>query len=118
MAGTRRIAAFTALARALFRAGGPGRPRGRLSDVPRMLWWGFTGRYPHLDRARMLLVVVAIVLVISPIDLIPELVVPLLGLGDDVVMIAWAVGAVLAEIDAFAAWERAEREIVVGEVVD
>jgi uncharacterized membrane protein YkvA (DUF1232 family) len=117
MAGTRRIAAVTALARAIFRAEGRGGARGRLSDVPRMLRWGFTGRYPHLGRARMILVGVAAVLVISPVDLVPELVLPVLGLADDLVLISWAVGAVLAEIDAFAEWERVGREIIVGEVV-
>jgi uncharacterized membrane protein YkvA (DUF1232 family) len=66
---------------------------------------------------RMLLVAVATVLVISPVDLVPELVLPLLGWGDDVVMIAWVIGAVLAEIDAFASWEQSEREVIVGEVV-
>jgi uncharacterized membrane protein YkvA (DUF1232 family) len=118
MARTRRIAAFVALARALFRSDRSDGSRGRLSDIPRMLRWGFGGRYPHLDRIRMVLVAIALMLVVSPVDLVPELLIPVLGLGDDVVMLAWAAGALLSEVDAFAAWERDGRETIVGEVVD
>lgn len=124
MAGVRRMAAFTALARAFWQARKPGEPgiAARLRAVPRMVRLGLSGRYPFLDRTRLGLVVLGLVYVLSPVDLVPELFVPLLGLGDDAVVLAWLAGAVLAEADAFLTWER-EREhsqsrVVVGEVVD
>lgn len=52
-------------------------------------------------------------------DLVPELLLPLLGLGDDVVILAWAFGALLAETGSFLEWERARgRDRVIVSVVD
>jgi uncharacterized membrane protein YkvA (DUF1232 family) len=83
-----------------------------------MLGQGFTGRYPHLAKGRVALAAVALVYLVSPIDAIPELIVPILGLGDDAFVAAWLVGVLLSETDTFLDWERARADVVVGEVVD
>ena len=115
MAAIRRMAAFKALAQALIGARRPGAPtvRERLGALPRMLRLGLTGRYPLLDRSRMVLVGLGILYVISPVDLIPEAILPLIGLGDDALVFAWLAGAVLAETDAFLAWEKSRPRVVV-----
>ena len=52
--------------------------------------------------------------VISPIDLIPEAFLLVLGLADDAVMIAWLAGTVLSETERFLEWEKQRDRLVVG----
>jgi uncharacterized membrane protein YkvA (DUF1232 family) len=104
--GPRRLAAFTALWRAVSRGpGGPGLGE-RMAAVPRMVREALSGRYAALGRARLAMLGLAVVYLVSPLDLIPEAVVPLLGLADDGVVALWLAGAFLAETDRFLAWER------------
>src|SRR4051812_3906195 len=104
-----RVAAFVMLARALRAGGRPGTPGigAQLAAVPRMLKLGLTGRYPGLGKGRVALVLLAAVYVVSPIDVIPDVLVALFGLGlaDDAFVAAWAAGALLGETDAFLRWE-------------
>ena len=119
MASVRRTAAWKALWGAVRAAERPGAPgvRERLVAVPRMIRLGLSGRYPFLDKGRLGLTVLALVYVLSPVDAIPELFVPLFGLGDDVVVTTWLVGALLAEAGTFLDWERERARNVVGEVI-
>jgi uncharacterized membrane protein YkvA (DUF1232 family) len=82
-----------------------------------MLGQGLSGRYPYLAKGRLALAVLAVLYVLSPIDVIPELFVPILGLGDDAVVMAWLAGTVLSETDAFLRWEDEQARTVVGEVI-
>ena len=124
MVTVRRVAALRALAAALWGARKPGAPGigTRLGAVPRMLALGLTGRYPNLDKVRIALVGLGLVSVVSPVDLIPELILPLIGLADDALILAWVVGALLCETEAFLAWELETRlakgKIVTGQVLD
>jgi uncharacterized membrane protein YkvA (DUF1232 family) len=119
MASVRRTAAIRALWAATLAAKHPGVPgvRERFAAVPRMIGLGLTGRYPFLDKRRIALAVVAVAYVVSPVDLVPEAFVPLLGLGDDAVVVTWLVGALMAESGAFLDWERGRARTVVGEVI-
>jgi uncharacterized membrane protein YkvA (DUF1232 family) len=121
----RRVTAIKALMNALRGTGATGVSVGeRLGAVPRMLSAGFGGRYPYLDRGRIALAAVALLYVVSPIDVMPEAIFAVLGLGDDALVAAWLAGAVLSEADTFLAWERAQARgeddvrVVRGEVVD
>jgi uncharacterized membrane protein YkvA (DUF1232 family) len=83
-----------------------------------MVRMGRTGRYPYLDKRRLAAVLVGAVYVLSPVDAIPEIVLPLLGFGDDALVLAWLIGSVLSETDAFLAWEADKSRVVVGDVVN
>lgn len=104
----RRTAAFTALWKAL-RGGrgadGPGLGE-QLGAVPRMVRASLSGRYTGLERSRLALMALALVYVVSPVDLVPEAVLLLVGLADDAMVLAWLSGAVLSETQAFLDWER------------
>ncbi len=115
----RRAAALKALWEAVRGARRPGAPStsARLMAFPRMVVQGYTGRYPHLDKRRIGMVLFSLLYVLSPVDFVPELLVPLLGLGDDAVVLAFLVGSVLSETDAFLEWEADKNRTVVGEVV-
>lgn len=107
----RRAAALKALAEVLRGSRTPGSPGlgERLAAVPRMIAAGLRGTYPHLDISRVLFAALGVVYVLSPIDLVPELLLPLLGLGDDAFVGAWSLGALLSEAEAFLAWEAENR---------
>jgi uncharacterized membrane protein YkvA (DUF1232 family) len=104
MARLGRKAAFSTLWRIIVGSrNGP--PVGRrLAAVPRMIWATLTGRYD--GKARLLAMVVATAYIASPVDLVPELVLTVLGLADDAVVAVWLAGAVLAETERFLEWER------------
>jgi uncharacterized membrane protein YkvA (DUF1232 family) len=110
----RRLAAFTALWRALTNGRRPGSPGldERVRALPRMVGDALAGRYAALGRGRLALLGLALAYFVSPVDFVPEAVVPLLGLADDGVVALWLAGAFLAETDRFLAWERSRPVIV------
>jgi uncharacterized membrane protein YkvA (DUF1232 family) len=124
MASMRRVSALRALAAAIWGARSAGAPGigERFGSIPRMLALGFTGRYPYLRKGRVLLMFLGLAYIVSPVDLIPELLLPVLGLTDDTLVAAWVAGAVLSETEAYLGWEREARHdrarVVVGEVVE
>jgi uncharacterized membrane protein YkvA (DUF1232 family) len=77
-----------------------------------MLRGALTGRYPQLSPGRIGLIVVALAYLVSPVDLLPEALLPLLGLTDDAVVALWLGGAFLAETDRFLEWERRQPVVV------
>ena len=108
----KRAAAFTALAKALTSGarGGPSISK-RLAALPRMLAATAKGQYDGGLRVAMMAAATAYV--ISPIDLIPEAFLLVVGLADDAVMITWLAGTVLAETERFLEWERQRDRVVV-----
>jgi uncharacterized membrane protein YkvA (DUF1232 family) len=112
--GPRRVAAFSALWRAVAQSRRPGAPGvgERLRSVPRMLRGAATGHYPELSRGRLGLIVLALAYLVSPIDLVPEAFLALLGLADDALVAMWVGGAFLAETDRFLDWERRQPAVV------
>ncbi len=119
MAAKSRVAALTALVHALRATRRPGAPGigAHLAAVPRMLALGLTGRYPGLSKTRLVMALLGVLYVVSPVDLMPEILLGVFGLGDDALVAAWVAGAVLGETDAFLRWEADRRRVVVGQVV-
>jgi uncharacterized membrane protein YkvA (DUF1232 family) len=108
----KRTAAFTALGKALMSGsrGGPSLST-RLAAMPRMLKATARGEYD--GGMRMALMAAAAAYVVSPIDLVPEAFLLVLGLADDAVMIAWLAGSVLSETERFLEWEKDRDRVVV-----
>ena len=109
-----RIAAFSALWRAVVAGSRPGAPGfgDRLRALPRMIGGALAGTYDQLGRGRLALLALAVAYLVSPIDLIPEALLGLLGLGDDAVVALWLGGALLIETDRFLEWERHRPKVV------
>ncbi|MFW6639159.1 YkvA family protein [Nocardiopsis algeriensis] len=78
----------------------------RLAAVPRMLWSGLRGRYPELGRSKLIGMLLMAAYIVSPIDFVPELFIPLLGLADDVGIAVWLATMALGESERFLEWER------------
>ena len=112
----RRLTAITVLWRAVVRGQQPGGPAlgDRLSAVPRMVREAVSGQYAALGRGRLALLALGLAYLLSPLDLVPEAVVPLLGLADDGVVALWLAGSFLAETDRYLNWERSRPVIVEG----
>lgn len=108
MPRTGRIAALTALVRALRGISRPGEPglNQRLSSLPRLLRATMSGDYTGTSRGRLAMLTAAVLYVVSPVDLVPELVLPLVGLVDDAVLLSWIAATLLGETDTFLRWER------------
>jgi uncharacterized membrane protein YkvA (DUF1232 family) len=77
-----------------------------------------TGSYRGLARSRLGLFALAVVYIVSPVDLLPEAGLWVLGTVDDIGVAAWLVGALLLETDRFLDWERLQSRVVPGEVLD
>jgi uncharacterized membrane protein YkvA (DUF1232 family) len=97
-------ATVASVVRASLRPGGPTVIE-RLHAVPRLVRATLDGRYAGTTLARLGLVAGAVAYVASPIDLLPEAFLPVLGAADDAVVIGWAVKAFIEETDRFVAWE-------------
>ena len=108
----KRTAAFTALARALMSGvrGGPSIGK-RLAALPRMLKASAKGEYDGGMRVAMMAAMTAYV--VSPIDLLPEAGLLVVGLVDDAVMITWLAGTMLWETERFLEWEKQRDRVVV-----
>ena len=100
-------ATVASVVRASTRPGAPGLAQ-RAQAVPRLVRATLDGRYAGTTLKRLGLVVAAVAYVASPVDLLPEAFLPVLGAADDAVVITWAVKAFLEETDRFIAWELAQ----------
>jgi len=63
------------------------------------------GRYRRIPKGTVAAVLAALIYLVNPLDLVPDLV-PGLGLLDDAVVVAWVIRQVRRDLDAFLAWER------------
>lgn len=114
-----RWGAFRSLGTAFRTATRPGTPGvgTRLASLPRLVWATVKGDYAGTSRRRLLLVVGALLYVVSPVDLVPELALPLLGLGDDALVISWIAAALINDTESFLGWERDRDRTVRGDVI-
>jgi uncharacterized membrane protein YkvA (DUF1232 family) len=89
----------------------------RFAALPRLVRDTVTGRYRGVSRGWLGLVALAVVYIVSPVDLVPEAFLTVFGLADDVAVIAWVAAAVLVETDRYLEWERSRPLVVKGAVV-
>lgn len=97
-------ATVVSLVRASTRPGAPSLSE-RAQSVPRLVRATRDGTYAGTTLRRLGLVGAALAYVASPIDLLPEAFLPILGAADDAVVLSWAIKAFLEETDRFLAWE-------------
>lgn len=97
-------ASVASVVRASVRPGAPSLPE-RVQAVPRLVRSTVQGTYAGTTLKRLGLVAGAVAYVASPVDLLPEAVLPVLGAADDAVVISWAIKAFFEETDRFLSWE-------------
>jgi uncharacterized membrane protein YkvA (DUF1232 family) len=113
MANTRQKAAYAAAAAAAA-ADGPPSFRARIASIPRLVRDVLRGRYLGLSKGRLGMMFLGLLYVLSPVDLIPEAVLPLIGLADDAAVAAWLVASVFSATSAYRAWETGRFEPMTG----
>lgn len=113
----RRLMGLREVVRVLGEARRPGAPglQERAAAIPRMVQAVVSGEYDGTSPARLAVIAGGIAYVASPVDLVPESVLLLLGVVDDLGVAAWVLGALLVETDKFLDWERSSGRVVVGE---
>lgn len=106
-----RLGAFRTIATALRTALRPGSPGlgERFASVPRLLRSTFRGDYRGSTRGRLFMIAAAVAYVVSPIDLVPEAFLSVLGLADDAVVVSWLAAAFINETETYLRWERTVR---------
>lgn len=60
--------------------------------------------YQEIPWGAIVLVIVAIIYFVSPVDLIPDIL-PVIGISDDAAVIAFVVAQIKSDLDNFLAWE-------------
>jgi uncharacterized membrane protein YkvA (DUF1232 family) len=108
MSRNARIASVVAVARAVRMAVRPGGPSigERAGAVPRMVRATLSGDYVGVSKGRLLLMLAAAGYLVSPLDLIPEAVLPVIGLADDALVLSWLATRLVEETEAFLEWEK------------
>jgi uncharacterized membrane protein YkvA (DUF1232 family) len=79
----------------------------KIPDIFRMVRMWKNGSYP-MRSIDMILPLLGLLYVISPIDLLPEVAIPVLGVMDDLAVLSLTIPKLLREVDKFLLWE-AER---------
>lgn len=106
---TARWASVWSFGRAVRTAARPGSPSlaTRLQALPRLVGAVRSGEYSGATRAQLLALAAAVAYVISPVDLVPEGLFALLGVGDDAFVLAWAAAQLISTTEDFLRWEQA-----------
>lgn len=76
-----------------------------LQTLFRLIRASSSGEYQGLPTTTVVAAVAVIIYFLSPIDLIPDFL-PVLGLLDDVALVAWFGATIKGEMDKFAEWEK------------
>ena len=114
-----RWGVLLSLANAFRTATRPGTPGlgTRLTSLPRLVRASIRGEYTGTSRLRLLLIAGALLYLISPIDLVPVVLVPLLGLSGDALVISWIAASLINATELFLRWEGARNLVVRGYLV-
>ncbi|TXF77393.1 YkvA family protein [Chryseobacterium sp.] len=88
----------------------------KIPDVYRMVRMWSKGQYP-MKSVDIILPLLGLLYIISPIDLLPEIALPVIGVMDDLAILSLALPKLMREVDKFLLWE-AERSSVDQKVID
>lgn len=92
----------------------------KIPDIYRMVSYWRKGLYP-MKAWDIVLPLLGLLYVISPIDLLPEIAVPVLGVMDDLAVLSLAIPKLLREVDKFLLWEAEQKnktKIIDAEIVE
>ena len=93
----------------------------RLAAIIPMLRDSFTGRWAQAPRGRLIASIVGLAYVVSPIDVLPELLLGPFGLGDDIAIIALCVASLMTAAESWLDRDltaSADGDVVEGDVVE
>lgn len=82
-----------------------------LQTLFRLIRASISGEYTGLPTTTVVAAVAVTIYFLSPIDLIPDFI-PVLGLLDDVALVAWFSATIKEEMDKFSEWEKTRVSVV------
>ena len=82
-----------------------------LQTLFRLIRTSISGEYTGLPTSTVVAAVAVTIYFLSPIDVIPDFI-PVLGLLDDVALVAWFSTTIKEELDKFAEWEKTRPTVV------
>lgn len=100
------LATLATAVRSALRPGSPGL-RERAYAVPRLVRAALRGDYREVTTGHLALLAAAVLYILSPIDLVPEGLLNVIGLADDAVVLGWLVAALVNDTEGFLQWEGA-----------
>lgn len=74
------------------------------------VWDIVKGDYSDYDGFKLTLIIAALIYVVSPIDIIPDII-PVVGLVDDVAVIGWLIREVKSELDKYEQIKRGNNRV-------
>ena len=99
-----KVLALLAKLTLYFRKGGLAKVSADLRLMSSYIFDIMHGRYKDYNRVSLTLALAAIIYVVSPLDIVPDLL-PL-GFVDDVAIVSWAISRLSAEIDKYSLWRK------------
>lgn len=82
----------------------------------RLIRTSVSGEYTGLPTSTVIAAVAVTIYFLSPVDLIPDFI-PVLGLLDDVALVAWFSTTIKEELEKFLEWERTQPSIITDAVI-
>jgi uncharacterized membrane protein YkvA (DUF1232 family) len=76
----------------------------RVASLPGLVRDTVNGQYDGLGRGRLAMMVVALVYIVSPVDVLPEALLTLPGMMDDAAVAAWLIASLVGATTAYQAW--------------
>jgi uncharacterized membrane protein YkvA (DUF1232 family) len=106
----KRLAQVGALVRAMSPVMQPGSPGlgERANCVPRLVRATLAGSYTGVSRGRLAMMLAATGYIVSPLDFVPEAILPVLGIADDALVLGWLATQFVEETERFLEWEAAQ----------
>jgi Uncharacterized conserved protein len=80
----------------------------KIPDIFRMVKQWRKGVYP-MKSLDIILPLIGLLYVISPIDLLPDFALPVLGVMDDLAILSLAIPKLMKEVDKFLLWEAEQK---------
>jgi uncharacterized membrane protein YkvA (DUF1232 family) len=102
-----QVGALLKAVRPVMEPGSPGLSE-RAGSVPRLVRATLNGSYTGVSKGRLALMLAATGYIVSPLDLIPEAIMPVLGIADDALVLSWLATRFVEETERFLEWEAAQ----------
>lgn len=80
----------------------------KIPDMFRLIKYWRKGIY-KVNSLDLILPILGILYIISPIDLIPDIAIPVLGVADDLAVLSLVLPKILKEVDKFLLWEAQQK---------
>lgn len=80
----------------------------KIPDIFRMVKMWKKGEYP-MRSIDIILPILGLLYVLSPIDLLPEFIIPVIGVMDDLAVLSLAIPKLIKEVDKFLLWEAQQK---------